>query len=84
MAKSIYGQTSGTDRKGVTFVTQAKTTETTAAAAILSGVRVAALTLETAVSTSLAAATGTQSGSMAPAARTALSASFSSVTGTIA
>lgn len=89
MAQSIYGQTSGTDRKGVTFITQAGNTEATAASTVLSGVRVAALALETAVSTSLLAsnrglATGSiAAGWMSGSVATTLSSSYAAQTASI-
>ena len=92
MGRSIYGQLSGTDNKGQQFVTVASALEKTAATVVLQSqitslqaIETAALTLETAVSSALAAATtGTSgAGSMDRNVKTTLSASYSSVTASI-
>ncbi len=81
MGINKYGQTSGTF-----FVTPWYNTNQVTTISSLSGVRSGGLSLETSVSTSLAAAaTGTSgAGSMDANVKSTLSASYSSLTGVIA
>jgi hypothetical protein len=85
MGRTTYGQLSGSDNKGTTFVTQGSLLETKSAIISLQAIQTAALTLETAVSAALAAAiTGSSGvGSMDRNVKTSLSATFSAVTASI-
>ncbi len=89
MGRNYYGTLSGTGGNGQGFETPAANIEARGAIVSLQGVETAALTLESAVSTSLLPSnSGTATGSiaggwMSGTARTALSAAYSAATGSI-
>ena len=84
MGKSTFGTSSGSvNNSGNTFVTAFSQAQLLITTGSLQAVRSGGLALEVAVSSSIAAATGSVAGTMASGTRATLSASYVSLTGVI-